>query len=81
MTTNPYQRVSPDDIDPPVKETQIDDLTSIDHYRDNEYDRASDKDSLLEKSLPSSPNVAERGGAGPGSLSSASQTDLVCAVD
>lgn len=81
MTANPYQRVSPDDIDPPVKETQIDNLTSVDSYRDNEYDRASDKDSLLEKSLPSSPSVAERGDAGPGWSSSASKTDLVCEAD
>jgi len=81
MTASPYLRVSPDDIDPPVKETQIDNSTSIDHYWDNEDDRASDKDSLLEKSLPSSPSVAERGGAGPGWLSSAPQTDLVCEAD
>jgi len=81
MTANPYRRISPDDIDHPVKETQIDNSTSVDYYRDNEDDRASDKDSLLEKSPSSSPSVAERGSAGSGWSSSASKTDLVCEAD
>jgi len=81
MAANPYQRISLDDVDPPVKETQIDNSTFVDHYRDNELEGTSDKDSLLEKSPPSSPGIAERGDAGLRWSTAASLTDPVCEAD
>jgi hypothetical protein len=75
MSPDIYQRVSQDDTDFPVKVTQIHSSTS---YHDNEYDEASDQDSLLAKDDPPSPGLAEHGDGGSRRSRTTSSAKPVC---